>query len=286
MPHRLQYRAVDRCPDLSSSAFIEEYLKPGRPVVMRNFARDWPALRKWDYAYLKQGCGDVEVPLYSEAFANSGSDYMQAAQKMPFGDYLDLIAAGPTPLRMFLFNVFKYMPELKNDFSYPDLGVRFATRFPFLFVGGKDAYVDIHYDADYSHVFLTQMVGTKRIVIYGKEHSRKLYRHPFTVSCNIDFRDPDLERYPKLKEIEGFECILEPGDTLFIPSGWWHFIEYETAGISLSLRAIPDGWGQRLAALVSLFKLKAIDHTVGKIVGSGKWYDLKERWAHARADRS
>lgn len=64
---------------------------------------------------------------------------------MKFGEYLNLIENKPTKLRMFLFNVIKYMPCLKNDFSFPDLGVKYIKSHPFLFVGGRDAYVDIHY---------------------------------------------------------------------------------------------------------------------------------------------
>lgn len=285
MTHELTYVTVERHTDISREDFRNDYLKPGRPVVMRSFAKDWPALKKWDYDYLKKGCGHVEVPLYAEAFAGSDQDYLSSSQRMPFGDYLDLIAKGPTPLRMFLFNIFKEMPELRDDFSYPDLGVQFLQKHPFLFVGGQDAHVDIHYDLDHSHVFLTQMTGTKRVILYPREDSRKLYRHPLTVSCNIDFRNPDLQRYPKLKELQGFEAILEPGDTIFIPSCWWHFIEYSTAGISLTLRALPETWSQRAAGLNSIFKLKVIDQSLSKLIGGAKWYDIKEKWAHARAEK-
>ncbi|ONH87824.1 cupin [Thalassospira sp. MCCC 1A02803] len=286
MTSQLSYLSIDRRDDLSREEFIDQYLKPKRPVIMRSFAANWPALEKWSYDYLKQGCGDVEVPLYSEAFANSDNDYLDSTQSMPFGEYLDLIQAGPTPLRMFLFNVFKHMPQLREDFSYPDLGVTFLKNHPFLFVGGQDAYVDIHYDLDHSHVFLTQMTGTKRVILYGSENGRHLYQHPLTVSCNIDFRNPDLERYPKLKDIHGYECILEPGDTIFIPSRWWHFIEYSTAGISLTLRALPETWPARAAGLASIFKLKVIDQYLGKMIGEKKWYQMKEDWAHARARKA
>jgi cupin-like protein len=282
----LQLLQIDHCEDLDRNDFVNRYLNPKKPVVMRSFAKNWSALEKWDYEYLKKGCGDVEVPLYSEAFANSDKDYLQSSQTMPFGEYLDLIATGPTPLRMFLFNVFKHMPELRDDFSYPDLGVNFLKKHPFLFAGGQDAYVDIHYDLDHSHVFLTQMTGRKRVILYSSEHSRELYQHPFTVSCNVDFRNPDLRRYPKIRDIQGYECILEPGDTIFIPSCWWHFIEYKTAGISLTLRALPESWAERFVGLTSIMKLKIMDHYLGKMVGEKKWYEIKENWAHARAQKA
>lgn len=282
MPNTLSYQPIPRHDTLSRQAFIRDFLQPGKPVIFRSFAQDWPATQKWHYDYLKQGCGEVEVPLYSEAFATSDNDYMEAAETMKFGDYLDLIAKGPTPLRMFLFDVFKHMPQLCKDFAYPDLGVRFLKRFPFLFVGGQNAYVDIHYDLDHGHVFLTQLQGKKRVILYDRKDARALCRHPFTVSCNIDFRDPDLKTYPQLKDLTGFECHLQHGDTLFIPSRWWHYVEYTTDGLSLSLRAMPNSWWARLTGLVSIFKLKVIDARMGKWLGAQKWYDIKEKWAQAR----
>lgn len=286
MTKELHYQHIERQEDLGREDFINHYLGPKRPVIMRSFARDWPATQKWHYDYLKAGCGQVEVPLYREAFANSDQDYLESSQSMAFGDYLDLIQSGPTPLRMFLFNIFKHMPQLRADFSFPDLGVTFLKNHPFLFVGGQDAHVDIHYDLDHSHVFLTQMTGTKRVILYDSADRRKLYQHPFTVSCNIDFRNPDLARYPRLRDLQGYEGILTPGDTLFIPSRWWHFIEYSTAGISLTLRALPDSWAERAAGLTSIIKLKIIDQYLGKMIGQQKWYAIKENWAHARARKA
>jgi ribosomal protein L16 Arg81 hydroxylase len=39
-----------------------------------------------------------------------------------------------------------------------------------------------------------------------------------------DVKDPgiDLTRHPKLAKIRFHEFIVNPGDILFIPIGWWH----------------------------------------------------------------
>lgn len=282
MLQQLQLQSLPRVDVLDRETFIEHYLKPGKPVIMRSFAAHWPAMQKWTYEYLKTGCGAVEVPLYEEAFAGSGNDYMAAAKKMKFADYLDLIQAEPTHLRMFLFDVFKHMPNLLADFDYPDLGITFLKRFPFFFFGGEGSYVDIHYDLDHSHVFLTQFAGTKQVILYGPHNSKHLYQHLFTVSCNIDFRNPDLERYPKLLDAIGYEGTLEHGDTLFIPSKWWHYVYYTTGGFSLSLRALPNGLHKRAAGLISIGKLKLLDANLSKILGAKRWYDMKEKIAQRR----
>ena len=45
------------------------------------------------------------------------------------------------------------------------------------------------------------------------------------------------ENFPALSLTQGQEVILERGDTLFIPSGFWHHMEYLESGFSMSLRA-------------------------------------------------
>lgn len=281
----LNLAKIDYHENLNKHDFIRDYLNNNKPVVVRSFAQNWPAMQKWDYAYLKKGCGNVVVPLYAEAFANTGSDYLSSSNEMSFGEYLDIIKSGPTPWRMFLFNILKHMPELCNDFDYPDLGVQWLKKFPFVFFGGQAAYVDIHYDLDHSHVFLTQFAGEKRIILYPPDDSTRLYRHPFTVSCNIDFRKPDFSRYPKIKGLKGYECHVKHGDTLFIPSKWWHFVDYTTGGFSLALRALPKGISKKAAGVWSVAKLKLLDHNIGKILGHQKWYQIKETWAQSRANK-
>lgn len=282
---KLRLTDIERFDHLSKEDFVENYLKPNKPVVFRNFAANWPALKKWTYDYLKQGCGEVKVPLYDGDFASGGADYMAAKTTMTFAEYLELIQKEPTQLRMFLFNVFKYMPQLMDDFHYPDIGVKFIKGFPFLFCGGEGSYVDLHYDLDLSHVFLTQFTGKKQVVLFPPDASKHLYQHPLTVSTNVNLLNLDLNRYPKIAEADGYQTVLSNGDTLFIPSRWWHFIEYKTAGISMSLRAVSQGYWQMSKGVVSIAKLKYLDANIGRLLGSKNWYQIKEKIAHKRAEK-
>ena len=42
------------------------------------------------------------------------------------------------------------------------------------------------------------------------------------------------DRYPGLSEIPYVECILEEGEMLYIPVGWWHYVRSCSTGISVS----------------------------------------------------
>ena len=272
---------VTRIDDISSKDFRENFLKPELPIITQNFAKNWPAIEKWSLDYLAEKCGHIDVPLYKETFAESG-DYMKAQKSTSFRDYLKLLSTTNEQYRMFLFNIAKKMPGLRKDFTFSDFSKHYIKSKPFLFFGNKGCHVDAHYDADMSHVFITQFLGQKTITLFKPEYSKMLYRHPLTVSTNVDIGNPNFSKYPLLKNITGYRCILNHGDTLFMPSGWWHYVHYDELSFSLSLRAMSPQWRRRLQGAINIAKLLVADRALTKLIGSKRWYDSKERWAHWR----
>jgi hypothetical protein len=91
----------------------------------------------------------------------------------------------------------------------------FYNDFPFLFFGGKSSKVALHYDLDMSHVFLNQISGRKRVILFPPDQSKKIYQLPFTVASNINVNKPDYARHPALKNVNGYEVILNPGENTF-----------------------------------------------------------------------
>ena len=53
----------------------------------------------------------------------------------------------------------------------------------------------------------------------------------------------DYEAFPAVKYAKGYEVILEHGDTLFMPAGYWHYMEYLDGGFAMSLRALQGSMG-------------------------------------------
>jgi hypothetical protein len=52
-------KPIDIVDDISQEDFREKYLKPCKPVVIKNMARKWPAYQKWTMEYMKEVVGDV-----------------------------------------------------------------------------------------------------------------------------------------------------------------------------------------------------------------------------------
>jgi hypothetical protein len=92
---------------------------------------------------------------------------------------------------------------------------------------------------------------------------------------------PDYDKFPAFKNAVGYEIILEHGETLFIPSTYWHFIEYVDGGYSLSLRA-NDSVRTQLKGLWNLSNHFVIDKGMNALWGM-KWKTWKEDYAQRKA---
>jgi hypothetical protein len=277
----MQLRSIDKRSGLSRKEFKEEYLDQHKPVILTDFASDWPAKEKWTFDYLRDTYGDIKVPLFDKSFSEPGKSYMSPSQTMRFGDYLTLIENEPTDLRMFLFNIFKHAPELVGDVGTPTIMDGFLNEFPFMFFGGQGSSVKMHYDIDCSNVFLTQFQTRKKVTLFSPKQSKYLYHLPFTVASMVDMNQPDVDKYPALAKVEGWEGIIGHGETIFIPSMYWHFIEYVDGGFSLALRS-SESVTNRLKGALNIARHFVVDRGMNMVLGT-KWHEIKKDLAYKRA---
>jgi hypothetical protein len=208
---------------------------------------------------------------------------------MKFGDYLKKVKAGPLDLRIFLFNIFQHAPQVTSDFTWPDQLMKgFVKKYPMLFVGGEGSITHMHFDIDMSHILHTQFIGRKRVLLFPFEEQYKLYRKPWEVLSLANYANYkenfDYETFPAVKLANGYEVILEHGDTLFMPAGYWHHMEYIDAGFAMSLRALQGSLGGKLTGLWKLFGMRNID-TLMKKTTPKWWYNRKKRKLQEYADK-
>ncbi len=278
---------------ISAAEFKEKYYDAQKPVVIRDLSKDWPALNKWNWDYFKSIVGDKQVGIYNNVKSDAYTPINKADDYTSFGEYIDMIKSGPAAWRIFLFNIFSHAPQLTKDFTWPDhLMKGFVKRVPMLFVGGQGSITHMHFDIDLSHILHTQFVGRKRVLLFPYEEQHKLYRKPFEVLSLADFSnywDPErskinYEEFPALKDANGYEIILEHGDTLFMPGGYWHHMEYLESGFAMSLRALQPKLTDKLKGVWNIVGMRNID-TVFKKTAPQWWYEYKKEKLFQAADR-
>ena len=279
----MQLTAVDKFAELTPEDFQENYYYPQKPVIITNLAKKWPAYKKWNWDYFQQIVGGTEVGVYNNIKSDAYTPINKADGYMTFGEYLNLVKKGPVELRIFLFNIFQHAPQIVADFAWPEhLMKGFVKRFPMLFTGGAGSVTHMHFDIDLSHILHTQFIGRKRVLLFPYQEQYNIYRKPWEVLSLVNFQHYfdvgnnklELDKYPALNLAKGYEVIMEHGDTLFMPAGYWHHMEYLDSGFAMSLRALQPTISGKLKGVWNLFGMRNID-TMMKKTAPQWWYNYK-----------
>ena len=281
----MQLQKIDRVESITKEDFLKNYFKPQKPVVIEKFIEDWPAFKKWNLDYISEVAGDKIVPLYDNRPVSHENEFNQAHAQMKMRDYIALLKKEPTKYRIFLWNILKEVPILQKDYSYPDFGLKLMKGLPMLFFGGRDSYTFMHYDIDLANIFHFHFHGKKEVILFDQNQNDFLYKVPHSLIAreDIDFANPDLEKWPALKNAKGYITNLEHGNVLYMPEGYWHYMRYITPGFSMSLRSIPKKPQNLARAVYNIIVMRNFDNLMRKFKGQ-KWIDWKNEQAILRTN--
>jgi hypothetical protein len=279
---------IDIVNDISKEDFEKNYLNTRKPLIIKNMSKTWPAYDKWTLDYMKTVVGDKTVPLYDSSKADPSKPINASAAEMKFADYVDLIKTTPTDLRIFLFDPIKHAPKLLEDYHAPkELMGGFLDSYPNMFFGGKGSVTFLHYDIDLAHIFHTHFNGRKHVILFENKWKDRLYQIPYATYALEEYNveKPNFEKFPALKGVKGVEAFLEHGDTLFMPTGYWHWMKYLDGSFSISLRAWDKSWAVKAKSLYNLtLQRKFDDFMKGRF--KEKYMNWKEQLAVKRANRA
>jgi hypothetical protein len=242
--------AVERISAITRERFCSDYLERGRPVVISDAARDWPALASWTRRHLHATTASKPIPVdvyeNGDFFATGGALGHRKRTHLAFSEYLDRSAA-PTSTRYYApdLELTKYFPELALDVTRLSLLPSDADPRHFLFAG-HDAVTAGHFHP-FTHALTCQVTGSKRFVLYPPSASPNLYPNvwflPAFFWSRVNFLDPDYRRFPRLRAARPLACTLNPGEAIFIPVHWWHW----TQGFDFSVSVLVS-WKAKLSA--------------------------------------
>ncbi|UGU18365.1 cupin-like domain-containing protein [Sinomicrobium kalidii] len=282
----MQLQEIPRVKNITKEDFLARYVKPQKPVVIQELTKEWSAYEKWHFDYIDKIAGDRVVPLYDDRPVSHEDGFNEPHARMKMGEYIRLLETTSTNYRIFLYNLMKEVPSLQEDFEWPQIGLRLVKQLPMLFFGGENSRVFMHFDIDYSNILHFHFHGKKQCIILPPDQSKYMYKIPHSLISreDIDFDNPDYDKWPALKHAKGYIANLEHGEMLYMPEGYWHYMKYLSPGFSMSLRAFPRQPMNLAKAAYNVLIMRHFDNFMRKRKGQA-WIDYKNEQAVIRTHK-
>ncbi|MGK5074915.1 cupin-like domain-containing protein [Janthinobacterium sp. ZB1P44] len=209
----------------------------GLPFLMRGLVRRWP-LSKLEPGVLREQFSHVPVRARVGDYINTAFAADRAMQDMSMGQYLDLVAEGGYALPPYLGNL--ELRELNRLCHWPTYFDKMGP--PRFWVGPAGTVTPLH--CDYDDNIFAQVWGRKRIFLSPPHHDAFLYpseANAILFGSPFDPETPDFQRFPLARQATMIECVVEPGDMLYVPAGWYHQVRALTFSLSSNrwARAVP-----------------------------------------------
>jgi ribosomal protein L16 Arg81 hydroxylase len=220
---------VERRHKLPREDFLREYYTTNRPVIITGMMDDWPAVRKWSLDYFAEHFGDREVELQMNR--NSSPDYEAQSAKLvrriPFGEFLEKVRTARESNDFYLTaNNSSHnraaLPELWDDIVQIPEYLRSDESGGFFWMGPAGTITPFHHDL--TNNFMAQVMGRKRLEIAPSWDIPLMSNH-FHCYSRVDGRVTPPAPHPPIDQPQILECVLHPGEILFLPIGCMHYVQ-------------------------------------------------------------
>lgn len=234
---------IDRRAGLTRTQFANEYLSPPRPVILTDAISHWRAMGRWTPEFFKNEYGDLEVVVDGEAMTlRHLIDRIEQSTSDAPAPYLrnQLLAEWPPELAAEVFPMPDCaQPNWLDSRFFPS---RQPLSFVEVYIGGRGArFPVLHYDGFHTHAFLMQLHGHKEYIVFSPEQTAFMYPQEGlerNKSRIDDVLEPDDAAFPLFAQAEGLRFELHPGETLFVPAGWWHTARILSSSVTVSVNVV------------------------------------------------
>jgi hypothetical protein len=209
----------------------------GLPFLITGLVNRWP-LFTLTPQMLRERFGAVVVRARVGDYINTAFAPDRAMQDMSMCEYLDLVATDTQGLPPYLGNL--ELRGLNTMCHWPAYLTKMGP--PRFWLGPAGTVTPLH--CDYDDNIFAQIWGSKRIFLAPPHHDEFLYpREANAILFGSPFNPeaPDFEQFPLARHALIVECVVNPGDMLYVPAGWYHQVRALTFSLSSNrwARAMP-----------------------------------------------
>jgi hypothetical protein len=233
-------KTIDSSELFSEQEFSQQYLLNQIPVCIKGGMKQSKACKLWNPDYLLEILATKPTRLNQSKGGIYGHHTgMVESITVPFDEAVSLILSQKNQNGAYYLqqsSIQHAFPELLKDLEYPGwVSNTDLERVTNIWFGSGGCVSPLHYD--FAQNFLLQVFGSKVVTLAAPSDSRNLYPDDINQHkhmSNVDPENPDYEKYPLLKRVEFYKCLLEPGDVLYIPIHWWHHVRSLDVSISVN----------------------------------------------------
>lgn len=228
---------IDLVSQPSVELFWTKYFHLHRPAKLTECIDHWPAISKWrDLNYFMNTAGYRTVPI-ELGKKYDHDDWSQGMYR--FGDFLKEFMTQTRECTQSAYlaqhDLFDQIPKLKRDIIVPDY-CAISSQDPVIksWIGPENTISTMH--TDDKHNFLCQVMGEKLVIIASPNEAENLYLYDGLLNntSQVDPENLDFTEFPLSKTVKFQKLILHPGEMLYLPKLWFHYVRSLTSSISVS----------------------------------------------------
>ena len=210
---------VPRVAPLDPTVF-NAFARGGVPFVILGLVEHWP-LAKLTPSSLREHFGHLQVKARHGDYVGDAFSKKRTTSEMSLAQYLDSMPLSTSDLPPYLGN--QQLPELNALCKWPPYFKNYDA--PRTWLGPANTVTPLH--CDYMDNLFAQIWGRKRFVLYPPHSDIFLSLHeanPVLYASKFNPDDPNYEQFPLARQASPIECVVNPGEMLYLPAGWFHYV--------------------------------------------------------------
>jgi Cupin-like domain len=226
---------IDELDRLDPDEFFREYYFRNRPVKIRRLLERWQGFDAWRLSQLAGAYGDVPLEITVNRPPIAGHDVGPEAElrTVPLRELVSMLQRAKSDDVYLIARNRAIQQALSGllDTLEPLHGVLtpFSPAHTNLWIGPRDATTYLHHDV--TNVLFVQVEGAKKFWLIPPYHGNHVYNRSGVFS-EVDAEHPDLARFPLFAFAAVATTVLDEGDALLIPIGWWHQVRSLSTSVS------------------------------------------------------